>query len=150
LVSLVREAAKMGLEAYVTEMDVNTRTLPGGPEMQDAAVAGVYKSYLELLLPEPNLKAVLTWGIFDGATWLNQSREKWAVRPDGARQRPLPFDDEYRPAPAFFAMRAALDSARQSVVPADLTALPKSANPQYTPFAVPGSPGSAPSPAPPQ
>jgi endo-1,4-beta-xylanase len=143
LVSLVREAAQMGLDAYVTEMDVNTRTLPGGPELQDAAVADVYRSYLDLLLPEPNLKAVLTWGISDGHSWLNQSREKWAVRPDGARQRPLPFDDEFQPTPAFFAMRAALDSARTSVVPSDMTAPPKTAKDPYAPFAVPGSPASS-------
>jgi endo-1,4-beta-xylanase len=146
LVSLVREAAQMGLEAYVTEMDVNTRTLPGGPELQDAAVAAVYRSYLDLLLPEPNLKAVLTWGISDGHSWLNQSREKWAVRPDGARQRPLPFDDDFQPTPAFFAMRTALDTARQSVVPADMTAPPKSGKDPYAPFAVPGSPAPLPAP----
>jgi endo-1,4-beta-xylanase len=146
LVSLIREAAQMGLEAYVTEMDVNTRTLPGGPELQHAAVAAVYRSYLDLLLPEPNLKAVLTWGISDGHSWLNQSREKWAVRPDGARQRPLPFDDDFQPTPAFFAMRTALDTARQSVVPADMTAPPKSGKDPYAPFAVPGSPAPLPAP----
>lgn len=148
LVSLVREAAKMGLEAYVTEMDVNTRTLAGGPELQDAAVAEVYKSYLDLLLPEPNVKAVLTWGITDGHSWLNQSREKWAVRPDGARQRPLPFDEQFQPTPSFFAMRAALDTARRSVTPADITAPPNTGKDPYAPFAVPGSPGTAPLPKP--
>jgi endo-1,4-beta-xylanase len=125
---------------------VNTRTLPGGPELQDAAVAAVYRSYLDLLLPEPNLKAVLTWGISDGHSWLNQSREKWAVRPDGARQRPLPFDDDFQPTPAFFAMRTALDTARPSVVPADMTAPPKSGKDPYAPFAVPGSPAPLPAP----
>jgi len=148
LVSLIREAAKLGLEAYVTEMDVNTRTLPGGPELQDAAVAEVYRSYLELVLPEPNLKAVLTWGISDGRSWLNTSRKKWALRPDGARQRPLPFDEQFQPAPAFFAMRAALDTARQAVVPADITAPKTNAKDPYAPFAVPGSPGTAPLPQP--
>ena len=148
LVNLIREAAKLGLEAYVTEMDVNTRTLPGGPELQDAAVAEVYRSYLELVLPEPNLKAVLTWGVSDSRTWLNSSREKWALRPDGARQRPLPFDEQFQPAPAFFAMRTALDSARQAVVPADITAPKANAKDPYAPFAVPGSPGTAPLPQP--
>ena len=148
LVKLIREAAKLGLEAYVTEMDVNTRTLPGGVELQDAAVAEVYRSYLELVLPEPNLKAVLTWGVSNSRTWLNSSREKWALRPDGARQRPLPFDEQFQPAPAFFAMRAALDWARQTVVPADITAPKANAKDPYAPFAVPGSPGSAPLPKP--
>jgi endo-1,4-beta-xylanase len=141
LISLIREAAKMGLEVYITELDVNTRALPGGPDVQSAAVADVYKSYLELILPEPNVKAVLTWGITDAHTWLNQSRQPWALRPDGARQRPLPFDDEYAPAPAFFAMRDAIDSARQAVSPRDITAPQKDEKDPYAPFSVPGSPG---------
>ena len=148
LVSLIREAAKLGLEAYVTEMDVNTRTLPGGPELQDAAVAEVYRSYLNLVLPEPNLKAVLTWGISDGHSWLNSSRQKWALRPDGARQRPLPFDEQFQPTPAFFAMRTALDTARQAVVPADITAPKTNSKDPFAPFSVPGSPGAAPLPQP--
>jgi endo-1,4-beta-xylanase len=113
LVNLIREAAKMSLEVYVTELDVNTHKLEGGDAEQDAAVAAVYKNYLGLVLAEPNVKAVLTWGISDAHTWLNQSKEKWAVRPDGARQRPLPFYDDYTPAPAFFAMRGAYDLARK-------------------------------------
>jgi endo-1,4-beta-xylanase len=159
LQSFIREVAKMGLEVYLTEMDVNTHTLPGAPEAQDAAVAEVYSRYLSLVLPEPNVKAVLTWGITDAHTWLNQSRQPWALRPDGARQRPLPFDDNYLPTPAFFAMRSAFDTGRQPVVSPDTSAQPgNAANPvnptnpansvdpkdPYAPFTVPGSPGTAP------
>jgi endo-1,4-beta-xylanase len=141
IVSLIREAAKMGLEIYITEMDVNTHALEGGADAQDAAVAEVYKSYLDLVLPESNVKAVLTWGITDAHTWLNQSKQPWALRPDGARQRPLPFDDDYAPTPAFFAMRGAFDAARQPIAPTDITAPPRNQGDPYAPFAVPGSPG---------
>jgi endo-1,4-beta-xylanase len=144
LLSLIREAAKMGLEVYITEMDVNTHALEGDAKAQDTAVAEVYKSYLDLVLPEPNVKALLTWGVTDAHSWLNQSRQPWALRPDGARQRPLPFDDQYEPTPAFFAMRAAMDSARQPIVPADITAPPQDTKDPYAPFAVPGSPGAPP------
>lgn len=150
VVSMIREAAKMGLEVYITEMDVNTHAIAGGPDAQDAAVADVYKSYLDLVLLEPNVKAVLTWGISDAHTWLNQSKQPWALRPDGARRRPLPFDDNYAPTPAFYAMRRALDSARQPVIPADITAAPKQSGDPYAPFAVPGSPGVPPPPTPPK
>lgn len=141
IASLIREAARLGLEVYITELDVNTHALEGGPELQDAAVAEVYKDYLNLILPEPNVKAVLTWGITDAHTWLNQSRQPWALRPDGARQRPLPFDERYAPAPAFFAMRAAMDKSRRPIIPADITAPPKDTSDPYAPFVVPGSPG---------
>jgi endo-1,4-beta-xylanase len=150
IVNLIRSAAEMGLEVYVTEMDVNTHALPGGPELQDAAVADVYRSYLDLVLREPNVKAVLTWGITDRFTWLNQIKQPWTQRGDGARQRPLPFDDDYAPAPAYFAMRNAYDTARASVTPADIMApsgaSPKPSEKPFAPFAVPGSPGTAPAP----
>jgi endo-1,4-beta-xylanase len=148
VISLIREAAKMGLDVYITEMDVNTHALEGGPDAQDAAVAAVYKSYLDLVLPEPNVKAVLTWGFTSARTWLNQSKQPWALRPDGARQRPLPFDDEYAPTPAFFAMRNSLDSARQPVVPTDILTPQQNQGDPYAPFAVPGSPGVPPPPVP--
>jgi endo-1,4-beta-xylanase len=148
VLSLIREAAKMGLEVYITEMDVNTHSFEGGPDAQDAAVAAVYKSYLDLALAEPNVKAVLTWGITDAHTWLNQSKQPWALRPDGARQRPLPFDDRFEPTPAFFAMRESLDSARHSLVPGDVLSAPQNQGDPYAPFAVPGSPGVARPPTP--
>jgi endo-1,4-beta-xylanase len=116
LVSFIREVAKLGLEVYITELDVNSHTLPGGPELQDAAVAAVYQNYLNLVLPEPSVKALLMWGITDAHTWLNQSKQPWALRADGARQRPLPFDDQYAPTPAFFATRNAIDSSRKTAL----------------------------------
>ena len=143
VVSLIREAAKMGLEVYITELDVNTHTLGGGAEAQDAAVAAVYRDYLGLVLREPNVRAVLTWGISDAHTWLNQSKQPWALRPDGARQRPLPFDEEYHPTAAFFALRSAVDSAvrlKGPAAPADGIAPKVDSQPPIRPFAVPGSP----------
>lgn len=113
LVQFVREVGRMGLEVYVTELDVNTRNIKGGNGEQDAAVARVYKDYPALLLEEPNVKALLTWGITDAHTWLNQMKQPWAVRPDGSRQRPLPFDDALQPTPAFFALRGAIEGAKK-------------------------------------
>ncbi len=111
LQNFIREAAKMGLEVFVTEMDVNTHSVAGGPDAQDAAVARVYRDYLSMVLAEPNVPIALTWGITSAHSWLNEMHESWARRPDGTRQRPLPFDDNLKPTPAFLALRAALDSA---------------------------------------
>ncbi len=140
LVRFIREVASMGLEAYITEMDVNTHTLPGDAAAQDEAVARVYDHYLRLVLPEPNVKACLTWGITDAHTWLNQTHKPWAERPDGTAQRPLPFDDQYRPVKAFYAMRDAIDAARAVLEHGTFEdARPASQEP-YLPFVVPGSP----------
>jgi endo-1,4-beta-xylanase len=111
LQQLIREAAKMGLEVYVTEMDVNTHAVPGGPDEQDAAVAKVFRDYLGLVLAEPNVPIVLTWGLDSGHSWLNNPHGDQHRRPDGTRERPLPFDDNLQPTAAFLALRDALDKA---------------------------------------
>ena len=78
---------------------------------RDAAVAKVYRDYPKLVLAEPNVRCLLTWGITDAHTWLNQSKQPWAQRADGARQRPLPFDDDLKATPAFFALRDLMDGS---------------------------------------
>ena len=142
LQAFIREVRKMGLDVYITELDVNTRGLEGGPEAQDYAVAQVYRNYLGLVLPEPNVPIVLTWGITDAHTWLNQSKAPWALREDGARQRPLPFDDDMQPSPAFAALRTAIDSSRP-LIAAPATGPAVDPATLYKPFRVQGSPGTA-------
>ena len=103
----VRELRRMNLQVFVTEMDVNEHKLEGSEAQRDAAVAQVYKDYVAMMTAEPNVSAVLTWGITDRYTWLDGTKY---ARPDGKPQRCLPFDADYQPAPAFFALRDALDS----------------------------------------
>jgi len=103
----VRELRHMGLQVFITEFDVNEKELEGSEADRDAAIARVYKDYVTMMVAEPNVTAVLTWGITDRYTWLNGSK---FGRADGKPQRCLPFDADYHPTPAFFALRAALDS----------------------------------------
>ena len=107
--SFVREMRHMDMQVFVTEMDVNESKLQGSTEERDAAVAKIYGDYATMMLAESNVTALLTWGITDRYTWLNG--EKWA-RPDGSPQRCLPLDADYRPAPAFFALRDTIDNRR--------------------------------------
>ena len=86
----------------------------GGPDAQDAAVAAVYRDYLRLVLAEPNVPIALTWGIASKYTWLNQPHGSQSRRPDGSRERPLPFDDDLKPTTAFLALRNAIDTAHGS------------------------------------
>jgi len=103
----VRELRRMDLQVFITELDVNERKLDGTEAERDAAIARIYKDYVTMMVAEPNVTAVLTWGITDRYTWLNGPKFK---RLDGKSQRCLPFDADYQPAPAFFALRDALDS----------------------------------------
>jgi endo-1,4-beta-xylanase len=103
----VRELRQLKLQVFVTELDVNEKKLEGVEADRDAAVARVYRDYVTMMVAEPNVATVLTWGITDRYTWLNAPKY---ARADGKSQRCLPFDEDYQPTPAFFALRAALDS----------------------------------------
>jgi endo-1,4-beta-xylanase len=106
LAEFMAAVRELGLQIFLTEMDVNDRDLPADDGARDTAVAATYGGYLELALREPALRAVLTWGITDKATWLNGEN----ARQDKLPERCLPFDREYKPVKAFFAMRNAYDT----------------------------------------
>ena len=100
----LKEIEKLGLQVYVTELDVDDSTLPPAVQERDQAVAAIYANFLRNILQHQSVKAVLTWGFTDRDSWLNHFRP----RADGLPQRPLPFDEQLRPTPAFFALCDAL------------------------------------------
>jgi endo-1,4-beta-xylanase len=99
--------ADRGLKIVVTEMDVLDDGLPVDVARRDAAVADVYRTYLDTALAEPSVIALITFGLSDRYTWLQEDYP----RDDGAARRPLPFDDALRPTPALAALEASLGSA---------------------------------------
>jgi endo-1,4-beta-xylanase len=115
LQEFVRELGAMGLQVFVTELDINEQKLEGSVAERDAAIARLYKSYVTMMLAEPNVSAVLSWGITDRYTWLNGPK---FARPDNKPQRCLPLDSDYQPTPSFFALRDAIDSRHAAAPPA--------------------------------
>lgn len=105
----IRRVASLGLECYVTELDVTDRGLPPEIEQRDAAVARTYREFLDAALAEPNVTLVALWGISDRFTWMNDSR--FAQREDGQPTRPHPFDQAFHPKPAWGAIGDALRGA---------------------------------------
>lgn len=106
------EVERLDLQVFVTELDVDDRALPADITERDGRVAELYRDYLTNALQHRSVKAVLTWGLTDRDSWLNSSKK----RSDGLPQRPLPFDADLKPKPAFFAMRDAIAAvpARQA------------------------------------
>jgi endo-1,4-beta-xylanase len=110
---LIDGAHALGLQVFVTELDVNDDKFPSDDvEQRDRAVAEVYGSYLATALRGPEVKAVLTWGASDRNTWLNHGTKFRPAHPDRL-QRPLPFDIDYAPKAAFVAMEASFDGAKK-------------------------------------
>jgi len=100
------EVQKRGLKIFVSELDVRDQTLPADITQRDAAIAAVYKNYLEAVLENPAVELVATWGLFDADSWMIKGKP----RADGLAVRPLPFDAKLQPTPAFYAMVEAFES----------------------------------------
>jgi endo-1,4-beta-xylanase len=96
----LREISDRGLKILITEMDVLDDGLPKAPKIRDQKVADVYRHYLDVALDEPDVKAVISFGLTDRYTWLDEDYP----RDDGAHRRPLAFDRNMKAKPAYFAI----------------------------------------------
>jgi endo-1,4-beta-xylanase len=100
------------LKIVITELDVDDRGAPPAPDERDRAVADIYARFLAVALDEPSVAALVTWGLCDPYSWLNHTAYfPQFVRPDGLPQRPLLFDAQFRPKPAYDAVLRALQQA---------------------------------------
>ena len=90
----------LGLIVELTELDVTlvfrAGDLPSRLSFQGAA----YRNAVAACASLPLCSGVTTWGVSDRYTWLRSFF--------GFTDWPLPFDDDWRPKPAYFGMRAAL------------------------------------------
>ncbi len=105
------QIASRGLRILLTELDVRDVSGPGDIEARDRAVADLYARYLAVVLAQPATSAVVTWGLSDRYTWLVPASNHRFARRDGLAERPLPFDAEFQPKPAYFAMLRAFEQA---------------------------------------
>ncbi|MGY2700561.1 endo-1,4-beta-xylanase [Nocardioides sp. HB32] len=99
--------AARGLSIFITELDVQDDGLKADVASRDAGVADVYTRYLSVALQEPAVKVVLNFGLSDRYTWLQEDYP----RKDGAARRPLPFDENLQPKPAYNAILQAFQGA---------------------------------------
>jgi endo-1,4-beta-xylanase len=112
LTEYMESIRQMGLQIYLTELDVNEDDIkPDDVAARDAEIAKTYRQFLDVALANPAVKLVLTWDISDRFTWLNNGPTHHRKQPNRP-QRALPFDSDYRPKEAFFAMRDAYDARR--------------------------------------
>jgi len=103
------EVTGMGYDLLITEFDVDDATIPtADPAQRDAIVATVGRIYLDQMLDYKQTKDMLCWGMDDKYSWL----QDFTPRKDGARLRPTPFDEEFKPKPLRDAIAAAFMTAR--------------------------------------
>jgi endo-1,4-beta-xylanase len=109
--NFLKEVSDRGLKIIVSELDVIDTSAPGDVGARDAEVASMYKDYLNVALANPATKAVITWGLADPDSWVSHYAIDEFKRADGLPPRPLPFDGELKPKPAYFAIADAFKAA---------------------------------------
>jgi endo-1,4-beta-xylanase len=102
------DIAAHGLKITITELDVRERDFSLPVEERDRRVAGEVARYLDVILDEPAVEGIVTWGLSDRYSWLNAK-----LRGSGTRNRGLPFDENLAPKPVKHAIVEAL--ARRAV-----------------------------------
>ncbi|RRA48048.1 endo-1,4-beta-xylanase [Acidipila sp. EB88] len=116
LAALVAQTRALGMKVFITELDVNDDSLEGDDGAdREKSVAGIYGSYVGSMLSSPAVTDVLCWGVADRYSWLNSKGKdgsKWRPKHPDREEVCLPFDNNYQPHPAFFALRAALGSRK--------------------------------------
>jgi endo-1,4-beta-xylanase len=99
LADTMRQFAALGVEVEITEMDVGTSPLDGSTAQRFARQAQVYGDAARACNAVEACTRFTTWGFTDRVSWL------------GPGELGLPFDTQYRPKPAFEAIRAAFASS---------------------------------------
>lgn len=92
--------SQLGVEIYVTEFDATLNDFKGSREERWVRQAAVYHDMLRACIESAVCHSFALLGITDKETWYNEL--------GNPASDPLPFDDNYQPKPAFWALREAL------------------------------------------
>ena len=114
---LLKEIADLGLFILISELDVKEHEYILPVERRDARVADETRRYLDVVLAQPAVRGLSTWGLSDRHSWLEVTKDDFARYPyawkDGSSpglNRGLPFDASMKPKPMY---RAIADSSRR-------------------------------------
>jgi endo-1,4-beta-xylanase len=126
LLKFMASCREMGLEIFLSEMDVNDRDLAADLDTRNRVIAATYNAYLKSALQERKVTAVLTWGVDDSSTSLNAEQP----RKDHQSQSPLLFDSRFQAKASFAAVRDAFDGRLRTATSSGRAAVP---SPAYLP-----------------
>ena len=102
VISNMRRFANLGVGVYITEFDVNMSDVHASDARKDQVEADIYYNMMRACIESKVCRSFSELGITDNETWYNY------MGPSSADARPLMFDYNYNPKPAFYAFRTAL------------------------------------------
>lgn len=100
VVSNMKRFSELGVSVYVTEFDVNMNDVKADNKDKDQIEGNIYYEMMRACIESKVCHSFAILGITDKETWYN-----YFGLPNA---RPLPFDVNYDPKPAFYSLRAAL------------------------------------------
>lgn len=102
----LKEVLDLGVEIYITEMDVDDTHVQGSPAQRDDVVASVYGKYLDTVMRIANPKVIVFWQLTDKTNWIDWDAKTHAERrrTDGSQHRPAPLDNSLQDKPAYKAI----------------------------------------------
>lgn len=93
----IRRLGELGLQVQITEMDVAYKGEATESIFQQQA--GDYYRVMDTCLNSDYCTAFIVWGVTDSFSWLRDA--SWVENPN---VKPLLFDENYQPKPAYFAL----------------------------------------------
>lgn len=101
VISNMKRFAALGVDVYVTEFDVNMNDVKASAKDKNRIQENIYYEMMRACIESSVCHHFAYLGITDGETWYNHIGLK--------DPRPLMFDEKYRPKPAFYGIRTALE-----------------------------------------
>lgn len=106
VIANMKRFGELGVKIYVTEFDVNLANVQGTQQQRRNYEAQVYKEMVEACLESEVCKSFSMFGFTDAMSWYTISSCPGCFGDPNAE--PLVFDKDYKPKPAYFAVRDAL------------------------------------------
>lgn len=101
VVANMKRFGDIGVKVYVTELDVNMNDVKADDAARDEIQSGIYFEMMRACIESKVCPSFSLLGITDKETWYN-------YMPGTPNARPLMFDKDYKPKPAFYSFRQAL------------------------------------------
>lgn len=101
VVTNMKRFGDLGIKVYVTEFDVNMNDVKADDAAKDQIEANIYYEMMRACIESKVCPSFSFLGVTDKETWYN-------YMPGLTDARPLMFDRDYKPKPAFYSLREAL------------------------------------------
>jgi endo-1,4-beta-xylanase len=112
VIDTMRKFGELGVKIYITEFDIDVHKVPGTQQERWQFQANLYRDMVEACLESGVCTSFATWGVSDSTSWIT-CQEQWCVNVPDAD--PLMFDKDFKPKPAYFAVRDVLSKYAQQL-----------------------------------